>query len=71
MTRLTRDLIERCGATFVEAGLAALVASAAVNGLTIDGTEAAAVAGFAAVAALLKGAIATRWGDKRSASLVE
>ncbi len=59
----TRDLLERVVATFLQAFLAVYVVG------TTNTAKTAAIAGAAAVLSLLKGVIATRFGDG-SASLV-
>ena len=65
------DLIERCGLTWVETFAALLVADTAGIDLSVSTLEAAAVAGIAAVLAVLKGFAAQRLVGDKSPSLVK
>ena len=65
------DLIERCGLTWVETFAALLVADTAGIDLSVSTVQAAAVAGIAAVLAILKGFAAQRLVGDKSPSLVK
>lgn len=71
MTAFAKDLIERVVATFVVAFLGAALVAAPDGGVSIEFTEAAALAGLAAVGSLIKG-IAAKFLTKNpeTASLV-
>ena len=69
MSQYVKDLAERVVVTWLEAFVAALTLSAAVSGLNIETLEAAALAGIAAVVALVKGLVAKPVGNTESASL--
>jgi len=65
------DLIERCGLTWVETFAALLLADTAGIDLSVSTVQAAAVAGVAAVLAVLKGFAAQRLVGDKSPSLVK
>lgn len=58
MRQWLRDTIERTAATFVQAFIAAWLASGTLD---ISTAQAAAVAGIAAALAVVKAAVAARW----------
>jgi drug/metabolite transporter (DMT)-like permease len=58
MSQYAKDLLERIVATFVVAFIGALVVAAPDGGVSIDAAQAAALAGVAAVASLIKGVAA-------------
>ena len=65
------DLLERCALTWVETFAALLLAGTAGIDLSISTMQAAAVAGIAAVLAILKGFAAQRLVGDKSLSLVK
>ncbi len=64
------DLLERCALTWVETFAALLLAGTAGIDLSVSTMQAAAVAGIAAVLAILKGFAAQRLVGDKSPSLV-
>jgi hypothetical protein len=69
LTTYVKDLVERVGATFVEAALGALGAAILVSGLSFETGEVALMAGIAAAVALIKGWVAKYRSNHESASL--
>lgn len=67
--RLVLDIAERAALTFVEAFLAVWVVGAWTDLTSVGLAQQAAVAGLAAAMSVVKGAVASRLGD-RTASLV-
>jgi len=65
------DLLERCALTWVETFAALLLAGTAGIDLSVSTMQAAAVAGLAAVLAILKGFAAQRLVGDKSPSLVK
>jgi len=65
------DLLERCALTWVETFAALLLAGTAGIDLSVSTMQAAAVAGLAAVLAILKGFAAQRLVGDASPSLVK
>jgi len=65
------DLLERCVMTFIQSFAALLLADTAGIDLSISTVQAAAVAGIAAVLAILKGFAAQRLVGDKSPSLVK
>lgn len=61
---LLLDIVERCAWTFAQAFLAVFAVT------DVSSARAAAVAGAAAVLAVLKGVVASRVGDHDSASTI-
>ena len=69
MRQWLRDTVERTAATFVQTFLA-LVLAAWQTGVDLATVQAAALAGLAAALAVVKAAVAARWGgDVSPASL--
>ena len=64
------DLLERCALTWVETFAALLLAGTAGIDLSVSTMQAAAVAGIAAVLAIVKGFAAQRLVGDKSPSLV-
>ena len=64
------DLLERCAMTFIQSFAALLLAGTAGIDLSVSTVQAAAVAGIAAVLAILKGFAAQRFVGDDSPSLV-
>jgi hypothetical protein len=69
MTTYLKDLLERVVATFVMAYLGVALSSAPDGGLSIKASDAALIAGIAAVGSLIKGIAAKRLGTPDTASL--
>ena len=67
---ITKDLVERVLATFVQAALGAM-ASNSMFDLGVDQWKMMAGAGIAAAVSVLKGAIATKLGTPGTASLAD
>ena len=67
---ITKDLIERVMATFVQAALGAM-ASNSMFDLGVDQWKMMAGAGIAAAVSVIKGALATQLGTKGTASLAD
>ena len=67
---ITKDLIERVMATFVQAALGAM-ASNSMFDLGVDQWKMMAGAGIAAAISVLKGALAAKVGTKGTASLAD
>ena len=66
----TKDLLERVGATFVQASLGAMTSNSMFD-LGVDQWKMMAGAGIAAAISVLKGAMATKLGTKGTASLTD
>lgn len=66
-----KDLVERVLTTFVGAFLGAVTVTNAADWGSLSMWQSAAAAGGAAVISLLKGLLASRVGDKSTASLVK
>lgn len=66
---LVTDIAERALMTFVQAFLSVWIVSDWADLGDVDLAKKAAVAGLAAALAVLKGAVASRIGDKSSAAL--
>ena len=64
------DVSERALATFVESAVGIWILAGPASLFTISSAKGAAAAGVIAGLAVVKGAIATKVGDKDSASLV-
>ena len=67
---ITRDLVERIAATFVQAALGAMTSNSMFD-LGVDQWKMMAGAGIAAALAVLKGAVAQRVGTKGTSSLAD
>ena len=67
---ITKDLVERVLATFVQAALGAMTSNSMFD-LGVDQWKMMAGAGVAAAISVLKGAMATKLGTKGTASLVD
>ena len=67
---ITKDLIERVLATFVQAALGAMTSNSMFD-LGVDQWKMMAGAGIAAAISVLKGAMATKLGTKGTASLTD
>ena len=67
---LSRDLVERVVATFVQASLGAMTSNSMFD-LGVDQWKMMAGAGIAAAISVLKGALATQLGTKGTASLTD
>lgn len=67
---LTKDLVERVAATFVQAALGA-VTSNSIFDLGVDQWKMVVGAGVAAAISVLKGALATKLGTRGTASLTD
>ena len=65
---ITKDLVERVLATFVQAALGAMTSNSMFD-LGVDQWKMMAGAGIAAAISVLKGALATQLGPKGTASL--
>lgn len=66
---LVTDIAERALMTFVQAFLSVWIVSDWADLGDVDLVKKAAVAGLAALLAVLKGAVASRIGDRNSAAL--
>ncbi len=67
---ITKDLVERVLATFVQAALGAMTSNSMFD-LGVDQWKMMAGAGIAAAISVLKGALATQLGTKGTASLTD
>ena len=67
---ITKDLVERVLATFVQAALGAMTSNSMFD-LGVDQWKMMAGAGSAAAISVLKGALATQLGTKGTASLAD
>lgn len=67
---ISRDLVERVLATFVQAALGAMTSNSMFD-LGVDQWKMMAGAGIAAAISVLKGALATQLGTKGTASLAD
>ncbi|MAZ45207.1 MAG: hypothetical protein CMD74_00690 [Gammaproteobacteria bacterium] len=67
---ITRDLIERVVATFVQAAIGAMSSNSMFD-LGVDQWKMMAGAGVAAAVSVLKGALATKIGTPGTASLAD
>ena len=67
---ITKDLVERVLATFVQAALGAMPSNSRFD-LGVDQWKMMAGAGIAAAISVLKGALATQLGTKGTASLAD
>ncbi len=67
---ITKDLVERVLATFVQAALGAMTSNSMFD-LGVDQWKMMAGAGIAAAISVLKGALATQLGTKGTASLAD
>jgi hypothetical protein len=67
---ITKDLIERVVATFVQAALGAMTSNSMFD-LGVDQWKMMAGAGIAAAISVLKGALASNLGTKGTASMVD
>ena len=67
---ITKDLVERVLATFVQAALGAMTSNSMFD-LGVDQWKMLAGAGIAAAISVLKGALATQLGTKGTASLAD
>jgi|TARA_Y100000310_G_scaffold56425_1_gene51822 hypothetical protein len=67
---LTKDLVERVVATFVQASLGAMTSNSIFD-LGVDQWKMVVGAGVAAAISVLKGAMATKLGTKGTASLTD
>jgi len=67
---ITKDLIERVLATFVQAALGAMTSNSMFD-LGVDQWKMMAGAGIAAAISVLKGALASQLGTKGTASLTD
>jgi|TARA_B100000029_G_C17431475_1_gene908045 hypothetical protein len=67
---ITRDLIERVVATFVQAAIGAMSSNSMFD-LGVDQWKMMAGAGIAAAVSVLKGALATKIGTPGTASLAD
>ena len=67
---ITKDLVERVVATFVQASLGAMTSNSMFD-LGVDQWKMMAGAGVAAAISVLKGALATQLGTKGTASLAD
>ena len=67
---ITKDLIERVLATFVQAALGAMTSNSMFD-LGVDQWKMMAGAGIAAAISVLKGALAAKVGTKGTASMVD
>ena len=67
---ITKDLVERVLATFVQAALGAMTSNSMFD-LGVDQWKMMAGAGIAAAIAVLKGALAPQLGTKGTASLAD
>ena len=67
---ITKDLVERVLATFVQAALGAMTSNSMFD-LGVDQWKMMAGAGIAAAISVLKGALATQMGTKGTASLAD
>ena len=65
------DLLERCAMTFIQSFAALLLAGTAGIDLSVSTMQAGAVAGIAAVLAIVKGFAAQRFVGDKSPSLVK
>jgi hypothetical protein len=67
---ITKDLIERVLATFVQAALGAMTSNSMFD-LGVDQWKMMAGAGIAAAISVLKGSLASKLGTKGTASMVD
>lgn len=67
---ITRDLVERVVATFVQAAIGAMSSNSMFD-LGVDQWKMMAGAGVAAAVSVVKGALATKLGTPGTASLVD
>jgi hypothetical protein len=67
---ITKDLVERVLATFVQAALGAMTSNSMFD-LGVDQWKMMAGAGIAAAISVLKGTLATKLGTKGTASLAD
>ena len=67
---LSRDLVERVVATFVQASLGAMTSNSMFD-LGVDQWKMMAGAGIAAAISVLKGSLASKLGTKGTASLAD
>jgi len=67
---ITKDLVERVLATFVQAALGAMTSNSMFD-LGVDQWKMMAGAGIAAAISVLKGALASKLGTKGTASLAD
>jgi hypothetical protein len=67
---ITKDLVERVLATFVQASLGAMTSNSMFD-LGVDQWKMMAGAGVAAAISVLKGALASKLGTKGTASLAD
>ncbi len=67
---ITKDLVERVVATFVQAALGAMTSNSMFD-LGVDQWKMMAGAGIAAAISVLKGALASNLGTKGTASMVD
>ena len=67
---ITKDLVERVLATFVQAALGAMTSNSMFD-LGVDQWKMMAGAGIAAAISVLKGALASNLGTKGTASMVD
>jgi len=67
---ITKDLVERVLATFVQAALGAMTSNSMFD-LGVDQWKMMAGAGIAAAISVLKGALASQLGTKGTASLTD
>ena len=67
---ITRDLIERVVATFVQAAIGAMSSNSMFD-LGVDQWKMVACAGVAAAVSVIKGALASKLGTPGTASLVD
>ena len=67
---ITKDLVERVLATFVQAALGAMTSNSMFD-LGVDQWKMMAGAGIAAAISVLKGALASKLGSKGTASLAD
>jgi hypothetical protein len=67
---ITKDLVERVLATFVQAALGAMTSNSMFD-LGVDQWKMMAGAGIAAAISVLKGSLASKLGTKGTASMVD
>ncbi len=67
---ITKDLVERVVATFVQAALGAMTSNSMFD-LGVDQWKMMAGAGIAAAISVLKGSLASQLGTKGTASMVD
>tara|TARA_B100000287_G_scaffold165924_1_gene156493 strand:+ start:6558 stop:6776 length:219 start_codon:yes stop_codon:yes gene_type:complete len=70
ITMITRDLIERVVATFVQAAIGAMSSNSMFD-LGVDQWKMMAGAGVAAAVSVIKGALAQKVGTKGTSSLAD